>query len=392
MQYVKCWMLVFSFVVQFSACKKPAQKQSGQPEGGTQVPLPGATGPNSTGQGTGNATDSGGVWSGNSPGGGSGGPSTDPSASPSTTPSGGGSGGNFGGNGPGKFIPDFEYSSEFFTLNDKFKMGNSPHKNVRIWYSKNLKDGVNQNNFDSVPVGSVAIKEFDNDGTPGLDGFAVMIKEERGYDSANGDWSYELRDKWGDIQNNQRGRVKLCSDCHAKFKSTDYLGGTKFSGASGGGTGGLTDPQNSGEAGPGAFDSKYATSSMFFTNMTSTVAGDSDSPHRDIQIWYSKNIQSLVGSGDSFNSVPVGTVAVKRYVRTRNNKTGSCFPAPGLAVMVKQSASGTNNGWKFEIRNSLGVEVPNCGNELQACASCHVQATRNFLDRKTDYLMGTEHN
>ncbi len=391
MRTANCWLLVLSCAASFVACKKPAQKQSGQQQGGLQAPLPGATGPNSTGQGTAGSGDPGGTTAGTT-GATGGGITTDPTASPSASPSGGATGGSFGGNGPGKFVADFEYSSEFFTLNNQFKMGTSPHKSVRIWYSKNLKDGVNQSNFGSVPVGTVAIKEFDNDGVAGIDGFAVMIKEERGYDSTNGDWSYELRDKWGDIQDNQRGRVKMCSDCHAKFKSTDYLGGTKFSSSTGGGTGGLTDPPNSGEAGPGAFDSKYATSTKFFSNMTATVAGDSDSPHRDIQIWYSKNIQSLIGSGDNFDAVPVGTVAVKRYVRTRNNKTGSCFPAPGLAVMVKQSAGGTNNGWKFEIRNSLGVEVPNCGNELQSCASCHVQATRNFLDRKTDYLMGTEIN
>jgi len=130
--------------------------------------------------------------------------------------------------GPGKYMADYATSKDFFTLMSGMKMGKSPHGSVQIYYSTNIKDMIGMDSF-MVPVGTVSIKPFDNDGTPGVDGIAVMIKKEAGYDPANNDWYYEMRDAKGNLKDMPApGKTKMCIDCHAVYPSKDYLGGTQI--------------------------------------------------------------------------------------------------------------------------------------------------------------------
>ena len=67
------------------------------------------------------------------------------------------------------------------------------------------------------------------DGDGKLDGIAVMIKKEAGYDAANGDWYYDMRDTKGAIMPDPpAGKIAMCIGCHGGYKSTDYLSGTKL--------------------------------------------------------------------------------------------------------------------------------------------------------------------
>ena len=133
--------------------------------------------------------------------------------------------------GPGKFMADYEKSGEFFTLMSGMKMGKSPHKKVHIWYSTNLKGLIDKPSF-KAPVGSVSIKPFNNDGKPGVDGIAVMIKKEPGYDPENGDWHYEMRTPKGELMKKggmpMAGKIGMCIGCHAAASAKDYLAGTEM--------------------------------------------------------------------------------------------------------------------------------------------------------------------
>jgi len=128
--------------------------------------------------------------------------------------------------GPGAFDADYADSDEFFTLMDSSVKGASPHGTVRIWYSSNIRDVIEDDSFE-VPEGTTAIKEFDGDNDGTLDGYAVMIKEADDYDPANGNWYYEMRDAKGEVMPEPApGKIKDCIGCHAAAKGTDYLAGT----------------------------------------------------------------------------------------------------------------------------------------------------------------------
>jgi hypothetical protein len=130
--------------------------------------------------------------------------------------------------GPGKFAPDYRSSAAFFTQTSKLLPGNSPHGASQIWYSSNLKPLISEERF-SAPEGTVSIKEFDANGDGKLDGLAVMIKREPGYDPENGDWYYDMRTVAGEIMPDPPpGKISMCVGCHGQFKDTDYLGGTEL--------------------------------------------------------------------------------------------------------------------------------------------------------------------
>lgn len=134
-----------------------------------------------------------------------------------------------GTKGPGKFVKDFEKCGKFFTQMKGMTQGKSPHGKVQIWYSNDLKDLVGQAAF-KAPVGAVSIKPFDNDGKDGVDGYAVMVKKEAGYDADNGDWFYEMRKPDGTVMEKSgmpmQGKLKMCIGCHAAASAKDYLAGT----------------------------------------------------------------------------------------------------------------------------------------------------------------------
>ena len=50
----------------------------------------------------------------------------------------------------------------------------------------------------------------------------VMIKREKGYDAANGDWEYLVTDGVGK-QTGERGKLETCQGCHRPFAKTDYI-------------------------------------------------------------------------------------------------------------------------------------------------------------------------
>jgi hypothetical protein len=128
--------------------------------------------------------------------------------------------------GPGAFAADYADSNDFFTLMDDSVKGSSPHGTVRIWYSSNISELINDASF-VVPEGTVSIKEFDGDSDGTLDGYAVMVKKGDDYDPDNGNWYYEMRDAKGDVMAMPpAGKIKDCIDCHAAAKKTDYLAGT----------------------------------------------------------------------------------------------------------------------------------------------------------------------
>ena len=128
--------------------------------------------------------------------------------------------------GPGAFMSDYASSSDFFSNMSGMKMGKSPHGEVQIYYSSNVKVIIDKASF-VVPVGTVSIKPFNNDGKPGIDGIAVMIKKKPGYDSQNNDWYYEMRDAQGNLsQMPTPGKIEMCIGCHAAASSKDYLAGT----------------------------------------------------------------------------------------------------------------------------------------------------------------------
>lgn len=130
--------------------------------------------------------------------------------------------------GPGDFKADYKSSAEFFTNMSAPVQGTSPHGVSRIWYSSNIKELVGKDSF-TVPEGTVSIKEFDMKGDGTQTGLAVMIKKAPGYDAANGDWYYDMRDMAGNIMPDPPpGKIAMCIQCHAGYKSTDYLGGTKL--------------------------------------------------------------------------------------------------------------------------------------------------------------------
>lgn len=130
--------------------------------------------------------------------------------------------------GPASFSMDYRTSNNFFTNMPEARLGTSPHRLSRIWYSSNVSGLLNNANFE-VHEGTVAIKEFDNNGTPGIDGIAVMIKKAKGYDSPNNNWHYEMRSAQGAAMIDPApGRIQMCISCHVHGRSTDFLLGTQL--------------------------------------------------------------------------------------------------------------------------------------------------------------------
>lgn len=134
--------------------------------------------------------------------------------------------------GPGTFDPAYATSSSYITRMSGPVLGTSPHKEVQIWYSANIDPALDDDSL-TAPVGTVAVKTANMDDQPGIDAIVVMVKKEKGYDSANGDWYYDMRTPAGAIMNDDKGnpvsgKVAMCINCHQGFKTTDYLGGTKL--------------------------------------------------------------------------------------------------------------------------------------------------------------------
>jgi hypothetical protein len=128
--------------------------------------------------------------------------------------------------GPGGFRTDFRSSDHFFTKMRDLRQGTSPHGRSQIYYSTNIKSLIETSSF-IAPIGTVAIKPFDMVGDSQIDGIAVMVKKEAGYDPEHSDWYYENRMPDGALaQDPAPGKIAMCISCHANATATDYLLGT----------------------------------------------------------------------------------------------------------------------------------------------------------------------
>jgi len=73
-----------------------------------------------------------------------------------------------------------------------------------------------------LPAGSVVVAEHHVEASCGsLNGFYLMAKEKPGYDTAAADWRWQRLDLYQRVLDD--GRLKTCSDCHAKPPCSDYL-------------------------------------------------------------------------------------------------------------------------------------------------------------------------
>ncbi|TWW12790.1 hypothetical protein E3A20_00250 [Planctomyces bekefii] len=263
--------------------------------------------------------------------------------------------------GPGAFQSDFSSSKSFFSNTPEPILGVSPHGKVRVWYSINLKPMLSNAKI-AAPEGTVAIKEFDNDGKPGVDGVAVMIKKAAGYDMKNNDWYYELRDPWGTLLKSPApGKISTCSGCHASAIATDFLAATK-----------LTSAAGTGQSGPSKFVADYAASPSFFTRMR--TMGPETGTHGSVQIWYSLNAKDKIGVNGA--KLPDGTTAIARFQKGDQ---------AGVLVMIKEPGSDSaHNDWRYEVRDRYGNLTwnPRPG-AVPECIACHKQAA------PTDYLKGS---
>lgn len=136
------------------------------------------------------------------------------------------------------------------------------------------------------------------------------------------------------------------------------------------------DPATADEAGPGGFASDFATSGAFFALSDDFVEGTG--PHGDVRIWYSTNIQELVG--ETCFEVPEGTTAIKE-----EDLDGDAA-RDAFVLMVKKSAGydPENNDWYYEQLDADGNPTgePEPGGRIGLCINCHQGAAN------TDYLYG----
>lgn len=142
-----------------------------------------------------------------------------------------------------------------------------------------------------------------------------------------------------------------------------------------GGSAGATEPGAAGagesagaaEPGPGAFEQDFADSAAFFTNMSAPVKGLPSSPHGYVQIFYSANIEAMIGQ-PTFQ-VPVGTVAIKR----QSSKDDGVVDALTVMIKLEEGADPDTADWLFESRKADGSLGTSGGTSLQFCADCHAR-------------------
>ncbi len=127
--------------------------------------------------------------------------------------------------GPDQIVSTYRSSSNFFSLSDGLQPSDNVHGDNQIWYTKSVNEFVGSSGF-VAPVGTASVKEFDSNKDGVVDGLAVMIKREPGYDSENNDWYYEMRDADGNVKAEPApGKIQMCIGCHGKYTEQDYLPG-----------------------------------------------------------------------------------------------------------------------------------------------------------------------
>lgn len=134
--------------------------------------------------------------------------------------------------------------------------------------------------------------------------------------------------------------------------------------------------------GPGSAEVGFESSPSFVTRMRKPMVGLPSSPHGIVQIFYSSNIEPILGK-ESFSVLPRGTISLKKQDRDGDGTVDQ------IMVMVKDpAASSAEYGeWVFEQRDPTTLELVTSSAKDSAfgdfCAGCH----RDFP--ATDWLGGT---
>ena len=155
-----------------------------------------------------------------------------------------------------------------------------------------------------------------------------------------------------------------------------------------GGAAGASGAGAAGEAeqvladGPGSADAGFETSPLFLTRMRQPMKGLASSPHGIVQIFYSNNIEAVLGR-DHFPALPTGTIALKKQDRDGNGTVDQ------IMVMLKQPP-GTQpkyGDWIYEQRDPTSFALVSSSATTSSfgdfCAGCH----REFS--ATDGLAGS---
>jgi hypothetical protein len=134
--------------------------------------------------------------------------------------------------------------------------------------------------------------------------------------------------------------------------------------------------------GPGSADAGFEHSPLFLTHMRQAMTGLPSSPHGIVQIFYSSNIEPILGRA-SFAALPTGTLALKKQDRDGDGVVDQ------IMVMVKRPA-GTQpdyGDWTWEQRDPATFDLVTSSVTDSGfgdfCAGCH----RGFP--ATDWLAGT---
>jgi hypothetical protein len=162
-------------------------------------------------------------------------------------------------------------------------------------------------------------------------------------------------------------------------------GGSDGGGEAGasGGAGASGDPAAGLDPGPGGFDPDFESSPDFLTRMTEPMLGlTSLSPHRMVQIFYSQNLEPILGLS-AFGPLPEGSVAIKKQDRDEDGVIDQ------IMVMVKQAAGTDPDAldWVFEQYDPGDFSLVSSSETDESfrsfCSGCHA----GFVD--TDGLRGT---
>lgn len=101
----------------------------------------------------------------------------------------------------------------------------NPHESkfIRVWVNKIGRKALLEMKTPNFPVGSMIIKEKlveENSDTPEL--LTAMIKRERGYDTAGGDWEYAVL-LGSPFKVIASGKLENCQNCHIPQKEDGYV-------------------------------------------------------------------------------------------------------------------------------------------------------------------------
>jgi hypothetical protein len=97
------------------------------------------------------------------------------------------------------------------------------HKLISVYVNDTGRRAMMNERYPKFAVGSVIVKEklpLDKGSEPEL--LTVMIKRERGFNPASGDWEYMVVDGTG-TKAEARGKLENCQACHVPLKYTDYV-------------------------------------------------------------------------------------------------------------------------------------------------------------------------